>query len=72
MKKPLFRLKHYLYGLGFLLIFLPQVAFAQDEAASPGFLGSIEAGVQSVVDVLNLLFYFKVGGENGMPFIVLW
>lgn len=72
MKKSMFRLKHYLYGLAFLLIFLPQVAFAQDDAAPVGFLGSIEAGVQSVVDVLNLIFYFKIGGENGMPFIVLW
>ena len=72
MKKSLFRLRYYFYGLVFLIVFLPQVALAQEDAAPTGILGSIEAGVQSVVDVLNLIFYFKIGGENGIPFIVLW
>ena len=74
MKRMLFRLKRYLYGLAVLLMFIliPQVALAQDSTAPSGFLASIEAGVQRIVDVLNLIFYFKVGGENGMPFIVLW
>ncbi|MEM9092050.1 MAG: alanine glycine permease, partial [Cyanobacteria bacterium P01_F01_bin.53] len=62
MQKSLLKLRHCLYGLAVMLIFLPQVAFAQ-EAAPVGFLGAIEAGVQSIVDVLNRIFYFKVGGE---------
>ena len=72
MQKILSRLKYYFYALFALLVLLSQVALAQDDAAPVGVLGSIEAGVQRIVDVLNLIFYFKVGGENGMPFIVLW
>ena len=58
--------------LGLLLVLIPQIALAQNEVGSGGFLGSIEAVFQRIVDVLNLFFYFKIGGENGMPLIVLW
>lgn len=76
MKQLIFRLKGYFYtfflcALGLMTV-MSQVAFAQDDSTSGGFLAGIEAFVQGIVDVLNLLFYFKVGGENGMPLIVLW
>jgi AGCS family alanine or glycine:cation symporter len=69
---PVLKFKHYLYLLAVGVIFIPQIAWAQADAAPTGFLGAIEAGVQSVVDVLNLIFYFRIGGEYGFPFIVLW
>ncbi|MBE7382035.1 MAG: alanine:cation symporter family protein [Leptolyngbya sp. SIO1E4] len=72
MKQALFKLRNYLFLMLFLAVFIPQAALAQEDAAPGGLLGALEAGVQSVVDVLNLLFYFRIGGENGMPFIVLW
>lgn len=62
-------------GLGLLIwetAIFPRVALAQDAAEPAGFLGGIEAFVQGIVDILNLIFYFKIGGENGFPFIVLW
>ncbi|MEO0801862.1 MAG: alanine/glycine:cation symporter family protein [Cyanobacteria bacterium J06642_2] len=60
------------FMLACLALLIPQIASAQGEGTPTGFLGSIEAGVQRIVDVLNLIFYFKIGGENGIPFIVLW
>lgn len=70
MKRSLSR--YYVFMLACLALLLPRIAIAQSDGEPVGFLGAIEAGVQSVVDVLNLVFYFKIGGENGMPFIVLW
>ncbi|MEO0647842.1 MAG: alanine/glycine:cation symporter family protein [Cyanobacteria bacterium J06650_10] len=50
-----------------------QAASAQEGTAeASGFLGGLEAAFQGVVDVLNQIFYFRIGGENGFPFIVLW
>lgn len=72
MKQLLFKLKQHFWLPILLLVLIPQVALAQEEAGSEGFLGSIEAVFQKIVDVLNLFFYFKIGGENGMPLIVLW
>ncbi len=70
MDQLVFRFKRYFWLLVLLVILTPQVALAQ--AANSGFLGGIEAVFQKIVDVLNLFFYFKIGGENGMPLIVLW
>ncbi|MEL6816916.1 MAG: alanine:cation symporter family protein, partial [Cyanobacteria bacterium J06598_3] len=87
MKQDLLRLRQYLpkkmmdlRALGLMILSLilwevvisPRAAMAQDAAAPGGFLGGIEAFVQGIVDILNLIFYFKIGGENGFPFIVLW
>ena len=87
MKQDLLRLRQYLpkkmmdlRALGLIVLSLilwdvvisPRAAMAQDAAAPGGFLGGIEAFVQGIVDILNLIFYFKIGGENGFPFIVLW
>ena len=71
MKKTLSRFNK-IYGFSVLLIILiPTVAMAQAEAGSDG-VGGIEAVFQKIIDVLNLLLYSRIGGENGMPLIVLW
>ena len=72
MKQAFFRLKGYFLALILLTALMPQIALAQENTTSRGFLGGIETFFQRIVDVLNLIFYFKVGGENGMPLIVLW
>ena len=52
-----------------LIVLIPRIALAQEETGSPGgFVGIF----QSVVDALSFIIYFKIGGENGIPFIVLW
>ncbi|MEL6354699.1 MAG: alanine/glycine:cation symporter family protein [Cyanobacteria bacterium J06627_28] len=72
MKQTLFKFRHFIFLLIFPAILIPQAALAQEETATGGFLDTLEALVQNIVDVLNVLFYFKIGGENGFPFIVLW
>ena len=72
MKRTAFKLRKYLFASSLLIFLIPQIALAQGEANNNGFLGSIEAVFQRIVDFLNLFFYFKIGGENGMPLIVLW
>ncbi|MEM8545164.1 MAG: alanine/glycine:cation symporter family protein [Cyanobacteria bacterium P01_H01_bin.119] len=42
-------------------------AHAQEAPAT-----GVDAIIGSVVNVLALLLFFKIGGENGFPFIVLW
>ena len=69
MKQLLLKSKKHWWTLGLLLVLIPQIALAQDEASSGG---GIEGIFQSIVNVLNFLIYFKIGGENGIPFIVLW
>lgn len=66
MRSPKFRR----IWLLFWLICLPTVALAQE--ARGGFLGALEAVFQRLVDVLNAVFFYRLGGENGMPMIVLW
>ena len=52
-----------------LIVLIPKIALAQEETASSGgFVGLFE----SVVNALSFVIYFKIGGENGIPFIVLW
>ncbi|MGD1918283.1 MAG: alanine/glycine:cation symporter family protein [Pleurocapsa sp.] len=73
MEQQLSKLKTYLkkhFWLPVLLIVLiPRIALAQEDAGSPGgFVGIF----QSIVDALSYVIYFKIGGENGIPFIVLW
>ena len=58
--------------LALCIILMPVTALAQEETASPGFLTAIEAVFQRIVDVLNAVFFFRLGGENGIPLIVLW
>ena len=72
MKQLLLKFKKYLWLPILLIVLVPQVALAQEENVPGGFLGGIEAVFQKIVDVLSLFFYFKIGGENGMPLIVLW
>ncbi|MEM6597138.1 MAG: alanine/glycine:cation symporter family protein [Cyanobacteria bacterium P01_C01_bin.69] len=71
MRSTLFKLKTWHYLLIAFILLVPQAVLAQEGevAASPGFL---EAAFQKIIDLLNLVFYFKIGGENGIPFIVLW
>ncbi|MEL6493095.1 MAG: alanine glycine permease, partial [Cyanobacteria bacterium J06621_3] len=71
MIRTLFKSKTWAYLLIAFILLVPQAVFAQEggTTASPGFL---EAAFQKIIDLLNLVFYFKIGGENGMPFIVLW
>ncbi len=72
MKKMLLKYKKYAW-LPVLLIFLiPQAVLAQEKSGSGGIGGIFEGIFQSIVDVLNLFLYFKIGGENGFPLIVLW
>lgn len=67
-----FKRLRYASLLALFLILIPTASLAQDETASGGFLGSIEAVFQRIVDVLNAVFFFRLGGENGIPIIVLW
>ena len=69
MRKFSTKFKNYFWIPGLLMVLIPQVALAQEEAASGNIFESI---FQNIVNVLNLLIYFKIGGENGIPFIVLW
>lgn len=72
MNKVLFQFKKYYWLIILLIVSIPIVVLAQ-EGANPGSLGGmIETLFQKIIDFLNLFFYFKIGGENGMPLIVLW
>ena len=72
MKQLLFRFqKHFWLSILFIVL-IPTVALAQGEATSGESGGILETVFQNIIDVLNLFFYFKIGGENGMPLIVLW
>ncbi len=53
-----------------LLMAIAAPAAMAQEAADPGSLA--DSIFQPVVDILTVLFFFKIGGENGFPFIVLW
>lgn len=52
-----------------LMAMAAPAAMAQEVAKSGSLADSI---FQPVVDVLTVLLFFKIGGENGFPFIVLW
>ena len=64
----LFKQKKFFWLIVLLIVLIPEIALAQDEATKSGFVGIF----QSVVDALSYVIYFKIGGENGVPFIVLW
>lgn len=55
-----------LLGLGVVMLAAPP-ALAQN-APSTG----VDALLAPIVTVLSTLLFFKIGGENGFPFIVLW
>ena len=57
----------WLYVLLFLSV--PTIALAQDEAASQGFLGSLDAAFSQFVGTIFSVLFFSVGG---FPLIVLW
>ncbi|MGD1895693.1 MAG: alanine/glycine:cation symporter family protein [Phormidesmis sp.] len=63
-----FRYGFYLWIAAVILI--PQAVFALEGDAAE--VGILEAIFECIIVFLNLVFYFKIGGENGMPFIVLW
>jgi AGCS family alanine or glycine:cation symporter len=52
---------------GLMLCFMASPAAAQDEA-----LTGVDVIFKPIVDVMATLLFFKIGGENGFPFIVLW
>jgi len=63
-------LQHHWKILGFtaLLLFLfAPPALAQDDAVT-----GVDAIFKPIVDVMATFLFFKIGGENGFPFIVLW
>ncbi|MGF1521401.1 MAG: alanine/glycine:cation symporter family protein [Leptolyngbyaceae cyanobacterium] len=73
MKQVLSRFRNYWFALVLAsIVLMPQIAWAQDEAASGGAIGALEAGFQKVIDLISSVFFFKIGGENGFPLIVLW
>ncbi|MGB3296034.1 MAG: alanine/glycine:cation symporter family protein [Phormidesmis sp.] len=74
MKQALFKAKNYYVLIAFIAcgVLIPQAVWAQADEAAGGSGGLLESAFQKIIDVLNLLFYFKIGGENGIPFIVLW
>ncbi|MDB9493010.1 alanine/glycine:cation symporter family protein [Spirulina major CS-329] len=51
----------------FLICAIAPRAFAQDAAVT-----GADAIFKPIVDVMSVLLFFKIGGENGFPFIVLW
>ncbi len=72
IKQLLFRLKKSYWLISLSIILIPTIALAQTEKNAGGLAGTLEAILQRIIDLLNLLLYSKVGGENGMPLIVLW
>lgn len=50
-----------------LMVFAATPALAQEEAPT-----GVDAIITPIVDFLALVLFFKIGGENGFPFIVLW
>lgn len=52
-----------------LMAIAAPAAIAQETAESVSIADSI---FQPIVDILSVLLFFKIGGENGFPFIVLW
>ncbi|MGF1457878.1 MAG: alanine/glycine:cation symporter family protein [Leptolyngbyaceae cyanobacterium] len=52
---------------GLFLIFAAWPGWAQDDTVT-----GVDAFFKPIVDVMATLLFFKVGGENGFPFIVLW
>jgi len=74
MRRRLFKFGGWTYLLAVVafVVLVPQAAWAQADAADAASGGLLEAVFQKIIDVLNLVFYFKIGGENGIPFIVLW
>lgn len=74
MKKKILSGSHsfiYALFLAVLIAIVPKITLAQAESGSAGTSG-IEAVFQKIINLLNILIYFKIGGENGIPFIVLW
>ena len=53
-----------------LMAIAAPAAMAQDAAEPASSLADVI--FQPVVDVLSVVLFFKIGGENGFPFIVLW
>ncbi|WP_036476730.1 sodium:alanine symporter family protein [Myxosarcina sp. GI1] len=72
MKQLWLQPKKYFWVLILFIVLIPQIAWGQEKSASGNFSGGFEAAFQKIVDILNLFLYFKIGGENGMPLIVLW
>ncbi|VEP16363.1 Sodium/alanine symporter AgcS [Hyella patelloides LEGE 07179] len=72
MKQKSFRLQNKSWLAALFLILIPTAALAQAEADSGKLAGPLETIFQQIIDILNLLLYSKIGGENGMPLIVLW
>lgn len=50
-----------------MLLVASPPAFAQDDAVT-----GADVIFKPIVDVMATLLFFKIGGENGFPFIVLW
>ncbi|MGF1535170.1 MAG: alanine/glycine:cation symporter family protein, partial [Elainellaceae cyanobacterium] len=50
-----------------LLFALARPALAQDSTTT-----GVDLVFQPIVKILSALLFFKIGGENGFPFIVLW
>lgn len=53
-----------------LMAIAAPAAMAQDAVEPSSSLADVI--FQPVVDVLSVVLFFKIGGENGFPFIVLW
>jgi AGCS family alanine or glycine:cation symporter len=51
----------------FILLLVVPPVFAQD-----GTVTGVDLVFQPIVSLMSTLLFFKVGGENGFPFIVLW
>ena len=63
-------LRHPWGMVGLIALFLVMIApraMAQDEAVT-----GADVIFKPIVDVMSTLLFFKIGGENGFPFIVLW
>ena len=72
MKQALLRFSDHLYLIVPIALLIPLAVGIQENIAQGDFLEITESIFQGFIDVLNLFFYFKVGGESGIPFIVLW
>lgn len=54
-----------------LLFSIPILALTLDEATLNSFLNSISATFSQLLEILNNIIFFSIGGPEGMPLIVI-
>ncbi len=55
-----------------LLLSIPTLALTIDETALNSFLNTISANFSQLLEILNDIIFYPIGGPEGMPLIVIW